>query len=933
MKMDSSRDEGIGVETLHEYLKLHFRELRNQREEEIPIFALEHGLSSEERKQLKSAIQGIMPGRKKSWLPWIVHATEIGYGFSGQEYWKTFREETSGWWEYGNRQWLREKFKQFSDVYGGVEPQGAWAEHNSFIAWPVANAILAGDLRDHLIDVLHEARDTLGSRDWQNTTSLGRQIRIRAQARSQVSRRFVQFAEQERLVGHIASALLFPEEEVGQVLIEETALERILSSLEQERLTQLQEASRSAQEGTAAGRRANTVADAVRALRATLSIRPTGKREYRASLEIPGLDPLLKVDEDFETALTSSNVKIKGAQQNRFPPRTLASGQTEVRLKKWTLRETDLVRFEDGPDRVAQVLNKHLFNTGSGPWLFKLRKDGKGKNIRSRSIRPGDSYVVAAREDELADLDFGVLVDIDASGIVGRHIDLNDPISGSKESALRELGFEVKGEVDVWPAGIVPASHDGQEEATWLTTDTPMLGIHSNLEVARYRIHLDEGKAISAVPEDEREAVFVEIEGLSVGVHTLTVSAETNSGQQEEQMRVKVRRPEQSRGEKAKIWPLHMKISSPTAGLEELWENEIELSVQGPKDYEVDVSLNLHTQDSVEPLNSERDSMSLPITVTDWKQFVEERCLGSSEFLDRLDEAYEAKVTVDGDIIGSQEVSLERRHTLLRWRVVEKQGGRKVQLLDDTDVSHRTEVYRYAPDRPFEAIQYSGEGPEATYEAHPAGGLWHAKAKDDEAIRVMPPANAEMEWDREDLSRDAEEIAQRIRVLGLWGNGNAKGKSSTSLKRAILSRAQEMIVRALCGVEWTKKEKQWLDSPERESRADLEAMIDVTTGKENPVREALASTSEPPGREELTTWIRDNGWLQQRRRIENIGEGKRVKDLNRLSRSGLARFAVRVMDDASHVNQWETLEKGIEQLIENPDLARSARAVVLSRRA
>ena len=134
----SADAESLDIETLHDFLDLHFRELREQREEGIPIFALEHGLDPQECRKVKDTVRGIVPGRRKSWLPYVVHATEIGYNFSGQEYWKTFREETPEWWEYGNREWLKEKFEQFSDKYGGANRR----EHG-----PIISPSLPGQLR------------------------------------------------------------------------------------------------------------------------------------------------------------------------------------------------------------------------------------------------------------------------------------------------------------------------------------------------------------------------------------------------------------------------------------------------------------------------------------------------------------------------------------------------------------------------------------------------------------------------------------------------------------------------------------------------------------------------------------------------------------------------------------------------------------------
>lgn len=926
------------IEFLHKYLDHQFASLQKKRPEGNPVFALEHGLDPEERQQLKQAIRGTVPGRKKSWLPWVIHATEIGFGFSGQEYWKTFREETPGWWEYGNREWLKRKFEQFSDEYGGVEPKGAWADHFSLIAWPVANAILAGDLRNHLVHVLHSIRDVFESQDWQDPAHLGRQIRIRAQSASHVSRRFVQFAEQERLIGYIANALLSSGHDAGHTLIEEAALQRIVNELEEEQLAQLQEASRSARAGRAASRRADTTEDAVRALRASLSMQPVKENEYRISLEIPSLEPLLEEDEKFESTLTKSDAKIEGAQRHRLPPRTLTAGSTEVRLETWTLPNSKLLEFEDAPDegaadKVATVLNEHLFDTSYGPWLFKLRKDGKGKNIRSQRVRPGSSYVLAGRESELASLDLGTPVHIQANGITGRRVAIGNPLSAQEEWALQELGFKIKGEIDVWPAGVVPASFDGQEEVTWLTTDTPMLGIHSNLAVTQYEISLNGGEATSTVAALEKEPVFVKVPGLRVGAHTLTVSAETSSGQREEQLRIKVRRPERNQGENAKIWPLHIVIASPSASMEELWETEVNLSAQGPRGREVEVSLGLYAQDGTKPLATERDVMFLPITESDWKDFVQEHCLHNPDLVEHFDEAYRADVTIDGGIIGSKTIPFERRRTLLRWKLIEHEGERKIQLLDDTAGGQQTQIYWYAPGRPLTSTRLDVSGPEQIFEINSSGGLWHAKAGEYTATRIVSPAETEVEWKREEINGTTEEVTRAIRALRLWKNADTRDNDSTELQKTVLDCLQEMVVRALCGAEWMKKEKEWLNNPTEENRESLEVMIDKALGRANPVEEALADSDAPPGYEEMKTWIRDNRWLQQRRKIENIGAGARVGDLDRLTRSGLARISIRTMEDASAVADWKMVDEGIEQLVNSPDLARTARAVVLARRA
>ena len=43
-------------------------------------------------------------------LPWIVYAAELGYLYSGDEYWQTFEKKTPGWLVHGDRYWIRKCF-------------------------------------------------------------------------------------------------------------------------------------------------------------------------------------------------------------------------------------------------------------------------------------------------------------------------------------------------------------------------------------------------------------------------------------------------------------------------------------------------------------------------------------------------------------------------------------------------------------------------------------------------------------------------------------------------------------------------------------------------------------------------------------------------------------------------------------------------------
>jgi hypothetical protein len=367
--------------------------------------------------------------------------------------------------------------------------------------------------------------------------------------------------------------------------------------------------------------------------------------------------------------------------------------------------------------------------------------------------------------------------------------------------------------------------------------------------------------------------------------------------------------------------------------MEELWGAEVGLSAQGPKGREVEVSIELYAQDGTEPLAMKRYDIPLPITEGDWKGFIQKHCLRNSDLVDYFDEAYKAEVTIDGGIIGSKTIPFERQRTLLRWKRIEQEGERKIQLIDDTDESPKTQLRWYAPGQPIEPTSLDVLGPENIFETHSVGGLWYAKAGEHTATRIVPPAGEEVEWKLEKINNTLEELKQAIEAQHLWKNADTRDNESIQLQRTLFDHLQEIIVRALCGAEWMKKEKEWIANPTKESREELEKTIDKVPGQANPVEEALADSGTTPGKEKMKTWIRDNRWLSQRRKIGNIGGGARVEDLEGLSRSGLASFSIQIMKDASVVAGWKMFEESVKHLVDNPNLARTARVVILARRA
>src|SRR5664280_169176 len=131
---------------LQSRLEEHFALLAGQRESRgYPLFALEHGLSTDDVEMLGTALNDDLSTsrmvRPRYWLPWIVFAAEVGYAYDGDEYWTSFRNRIPGWERFGDRDVIRDLFVKLGREFSGFTPKGRFAEHFTIIAWPIAHSI------------------------------------------------------------------------------------------------------------------------------------------------------------------------------------------------------------------------------------------------------------------------------------------------------------------------------------------------------------------------------------------------------------------------------------------------------------------------------------------------------------------------------------------------------------------------------------------------------------------------------------------------------------------------------------------------------------------------------------------------------------------------------------------------------------------------
>src|SRR5258708_35538026 len=196
-----------------------------------PLFALEHDLDKAELDEIASLLrERLAAGHQLSnhWLLWVIYATELGYGYDGEEYWHSFEDDTPHWREHVDRRLLRRWFQKFQTTYKGYLRRGDWASAFPIICWPITHAILPKYLQVQFAEALYNLRYRLVGLDRATPLQVGKLLSANATGSS----RFLAFLQAEELTGRLAMGLLTRKEHDTKSPIHEPTLGRILLDLE-----------------------------------------------------------------------------------------------------------------------------------------------------------------------------------------------------------------------------------------------------------------------------------------------------------------------------------------------------------------------------------------------------------------------------------------------------------------------------------------------------------------------------------------------------------------------------------------------------------------------------------------------------------------------------------------------------------------------------
>ena len=489
-------------------------------------------------------------------------------------------------------------------------------------------------------------------------------------------------------------------------------------------------------------------------------------------------------------------------------------------LGHWPESDGPLVRFER-PDPLMDHLLESEFRLPPGPiWLFRVGKDGIGRHIASRTVRPAGDYVVVTAIDFPQDVRGLTHCSLDCQGVRGFRLAVPNQVSADATRRLRDLGIDVARTIRVWPAGLPGRGWDGDGRTEWLTTESPCFGIASDHPIDRLSFHLDD-RAEQVIPTVPSGApTFVRLPPLAAGIHSLTVEAHRSPDLNRAVAtppakgfaQLTVREPEPWTPGVASHPGLIVTSDPFGASLDILWRNEIHLTVNGPEGFSVSVRLTLHTTDDRQVLSDIVDhSMPLPITPDAWRRTFAHFLNNEARAWKYL-EAASCTLQIHGEHLGTCELRFDHSTSPLRWALASRQRETLVHLVDDTG-QHETapEVEFFSMDQPLAAIPMEPESARSDLTVPPPGGLYVARNRpfEDSAVVSAPPTGLKdigVE-PHAHVAEGAPAILDACRLLHLWCNARQAGFLADVRRRQVTRCIFNAIFRSICGENWGRAEE------------------------------------------------------------------------------------------------------------------------------
>lgn len=785
-----------------------------------PVYAIEHGFDEQRIDQLRKAASlelrqcGLRPQR---WLVWMALAAEAGYRYEGDEYWPELEFAAGEWRNQTNRSIIRAKFEKFRAAFGGPEPVGAWAQHFNIISWPIANAVLPKYLQPHFAEHLFHQRFALIDAIPRGAASVGTLLLNQYRG---YSARFAIFLKQVELTGQIVLALRDQDVSGEQSRIAPDVLSRIIRDVGRKSLSkqQLQSARRvfsTKQASVSASLRPATAAVGTPGetppLRpARLAARLEGSTA-RIGLIFPDIGEALKQAGLSNDLLSNLRIRMPGDDSAWEPGATLLTYANRDRVLD-TLPETgaSLIGLECSNAQLKAALQPFFESFCRATHLLKIEGDGLYRERVTRQVRSGSSYLLVRREP----LPPATLINIGAvqcrSLTSEAHVyalDLGSQMTPGQRVALESIAIGSIVGIEVEPVGLMPRPDD-DGFPTWLSSEPILLTFTADYACDGFQLVLDTEPA-ERLNADHCHA-YSAIEGLSPGIHRLTIQAIENLGGTASgpiaSFDFAVREPEP--------WPIGMRgksgfrvmVDPPKAKLEAILNHAASVSLIGPADRSGHWSLE--TFDAAGRRQARFDGGNLKVGASQQDIFnLIDRLRKSAS--DAIDSAHRVDFIVAMSELGSQAISFQNDVLPIRW--IYDPGTKRARLIDETDESEGLGLFSFAFSTPLIGREIEREDALNGLLIEPPGALLVAKRAETPAYMfVNVPRNLRLHGFGDLKSEQSftigelppKAVLKLLRAHARWSRARAVGPQATLQKVMTVDEICKTIAKEACGPEF-----------------------------------------------------------------------------------------------------------------------------------
>ena len=688
---------------IEDALENRFNDLQQIRElggEDYGVFVLEHGLSAPDIELLVRLYRdhlNLEGNPQKFPLCACVYFAEIGFVYTANsdgEYWPMVEENTPRPivgryrqdWHDGNshaRNMVRELFKEFAQQYGGVEPQGRFAESSGIIAWPITHAVLSKDLRMHLATALHYCVDYW----FTGTTSddAARDIHEFAESRFGTRHRFTQFANQIDVVAQIIGSLLTfddssdSDDDIANRYISPEVIRRIFDDMHKTTTSRneisharnrfktnvggfgkrlgvdfrtFDESGPDTKVSKSRSRTASVPSACVQAEFDALTrswkiqylvpgLRQIGERNARLATKLRASQlGVVGSDDVFLNSISRSNLKFtinKKIANFRagVPKLTSPAGLTDEDLREISIRCRD-----------------HEFDAAA-PWLFRLSESEDSGRL-TKSYSASSKYLLLVDSNavisinELRPIALAVDTSISDGSVAAFHFELTQTNIALFDNVLQRMGFAQSLQVDIAPA-VVPPQFSDDEGGAWQEGETVTLQVEGRISGVRAKISIQDQEIEQTLTN---EPFVISLEALPLGQHIVVFNFEfdgrTTVGEYE--IRVIPRNTAKSQLVEfpIKISPSSIDISldSLIAGTESIW-------IDGPLRDEAKIYLELENYFSQSntrlELKPETGAFTFPVSGADLNAALIRCAAEAPGFRKQYDTATNARFVVSNE--------------------------------------------------------------------------------------------------------------------------------------------------------------------------------------------------------------------------------------------------------------------------------------------